>query len=75
MPYTTPRPQPEEAPTTIEPEDLMFIPTSAAPTTATDLSLPRLNLMRAGYLLMGADSPSLSGRSFRTLKRCRSTRA
>ena len=31
----------------------MSITTSAAPTTATDLSLPRLHLMRAGYLVMG----------------------
>lgn len=30
----------------------MSIITSAAPTTATDLSLTRLHLMRAGYLLM-----------------------
>lgn len=31
----------------------MAILTSTAPTTATDLSLPRLHLMRGGYLLMG----------------------
>lgn len=31
----------------------MSIATLAAPTTATDLSLTRLHLMRAGYLLMG----------------------
>jgi hypothetical protein len=31
----------------------MSITTPAAPTTATDLSLTRLHLMRAGYLLMG----------------------
>jgi hypothetical protein len=31
----------------------MSITTAAAPTTATDLSLTRLHLMRAGYLLMG----------------------
>ena len=31
----------------------MSIATTAAPTTATDLSLTRLHLMRGGYLLMG----------------------
>jgi hypothetical protein len=31
----------------------MSISTAATPTTATDLSLTRLHLMRAGYLLMG----------------------
>ena len=31
----------------------MSITTSATPTTVADLSLPRLHLMRAGYLLMG----------------------
>jgi hypothetical protein len=31
----------------------MSIATQAAPTTATELSLTRLHLMRAGYLLMG----------------------
>ena len=31
----------------------MSITASAAPITATDLSLTRLHLMRAGYLLMG----------------------
>jgi hypothetical protein len=31
----------------------MSIITPAAPTTATELSLTRLHLMRAGYLLMG----------------------
>lgn len=31
----------------------MSITTPAVPTTATDLSLTRLQLMRAGYLLMG----------------------
>jgi hypothetical protein len=31
----------------------MSVTSSAAPTTATDLSLTRLHLMRAGYLLMG----------------------
>jgi hypothetical protein len=31
----------------------MSITTQAAPTTATDLSLTRLHLMRGGYLLMG----------------------
>ncbi len=37
-----------------KPENLMTLTqAAAAPTTAPDLSLTRLNLMRAGYLLMG----------------------
>ena len=36
-----------------KPEILMTLTHTAAPTTAPALSLTRLNLMRAGYLLMG----------------------
>jgi hypothetical protein len=40
-------------PIPLEQEKPMAILTPTAPTTATDLSLTRLHLMRAGYLLMG----------------------
>ena len=48
--------------------------TSAAPATAANLSLTRLHLMRAGYLLMAVGLAIVNGRSFPRPTRCRSTR-
>ena len=53
----------------------MSIATRAAPTPATDLSLTRLQLMRAGYLLMGVGLALVNGRSFLMPTPCRSTKA
>ena len=46
----------------------------AAPTIAADLSLTRLHLMRAGYLLMVAGLALKKCHSFQTRTRCRSTK-
>ena len=49
--------------------------TSVAPTTATDLSLTRLHLMRAGYLLMGVGLAIVKWPLLPTPTRCRCTKA